>query len=155
MEAAMPGADVRPDFLLVEQAFQLAADQHCGQRDKAGKPYIWHVIRVALHMDTEQEQIVALLHDVVEDSATTLGELQQMFGTTITDAIDHLTRRAGESYPAYIERLKSNALARKVKLADLNDNMNQTRLDEAGAVEMARMYRYLDAVKVLEAVPNE
>lgn len=149
----MPGANVlRDSFLMVEQAFQLAADQHCGQRDKGGKPYIWHVIRVALKMDSEEEQVVALLHDVVEDSATTLIEIRQMFGQSVVEAIDCLTHRAGEEYPAYIDRLKGNALARKVKLADLNDNMDMTRLDEVGSVEMNRMYRYLDAVKVLEAV---
>ena len=117
---------------------------HTGAVDKAGQPYILHPLRVMARLSTDTERIVAILHDVVEDSDVTLDDLRaEGFSDEIVDAIDHVTRREGESYEAFIERIAPHPLARRVKLADLADNMDVTRLvvlDERG---MERMQRYL------------
>ena len=83
-----------------------------------------------LRLATETERVVAILHDVVEDSAVTLDDLRaEGFSTEVVEAIDHVTRRADESYEAFIERIAPHPLARRVKLADLEDNMDMTRLE--------------------------
>ncbi|WP_425097957.1 HD domain-containing protein [Tropicibacter sp. S64] len=117
---------------LIGDAFELALTAHAGQVDKAGAPYIGHVARVAArvpegpHADTAR--VVALLHDVVEDTAVTLGEIGTQFGPEIAHAVDALTRRAGETSESYYTRVKSDAHARIVKHADLDDNADPVRL---------------------------
>ena len=128
----------------IEDAIRLALDKHHGQTDKAGEPYILHPLRVMAQMQTETEQIVAVLHDVVEDSDVTLDDLRRMgYGEVIVAAVDQLSRRAGESYDEFIERIKPHPLAVRVKLADLRDNMDIRRnatLDET-ALERFQRYR--------------
>lgn len=125
---------------------------HAGTVDKAGQPYILHPLRVMLRLATEAERVVAILHDVVEDSEVTLDDLRaEGFSDEVVDAIDHVTRREGESYEAFIERIAPHPLARRVKVADLEDNMDVTRLvvlDERGA---ERMQRYLRSWQRLRA----
>ena len=96
----------------------LALDKHHGQVDKGGAPYIIHPLRVMCAMQTETEQIVAVLHDVVEDTDVTLDDLRRMgYSEEIVEAVDHLSRRDGESYEAFIQRIKPHPLAVRVKLA--------------------------------------
>lgn len=125
---------------------------HAGAVDKAGQPYILHPLRVMARLSTETERVVAILHDVVEDSEVTLDDLRaEGFSAEVVNAIDHVTRREGEPYEAFIERIAPHPLARRVKLADLEDNMDMTRLvvfDERGA---ERMQRYLRSWQRLRA----
>jgi (p)ppGpp synthase/HD superfamily hydrolase len=118
---------------LLEDAIHLASEAHRGQKDKAGKPYILHPMRVMFRMDTLLEMVVAVLHDVVEDSDTTLGELRAWgYPEEVVEALDCLTRRyadktperQSESYMDYVARCKANPLAKKVKLADIDDHLD-------------------------------
>ena len=112
----------------IEDAIVLAAKAHKGQRDRAGQPYILHPMRVMLRLADEPARIVAILHDVVEDTATTMEDLRAACYTAeVLAALDCVTRRGEESYEEFIERIAPNALARRVKLADLADNMDLTR----------------------------
>lgn len=127
----------------LEDAIALAVSAHRGQRDKVGQPYILHSLRVMLCCDTEAARITAVLHDVVEDTPHTLTELRTLgYAEEVLQALDCLTRRAGESYEAFIQRVKGNALARRVKLADLADNMDIRRLSELSASDVERLRRY-------------
>jgi len=113
---------------LIERAIKIAVEAHASQRDKQDKPYLLHVFRVAMAGRTEEEQIVGFLHDVVEDTSYTLDDLRGFgFPAPIVDAVDALTRRSetGESYTAFIERVATNDLARRVKLHDLRDNLSR------------------------------
>jgi (p)ppGpp synthase/HD superfamily hydrolase len=116
---------------LLAKAIAIAAKAHENQEDRAGKPYILHPVRVMMQMKTPDEQMVAILHDVVEDTDWTIDRLRQEgFPEYILDAIAAVTRGDKEMYRDFIERLSSNTLAVKVKLGDLKDNMDVTRLKE-------------------------
>ena len=114
---------------MLNKAFNIAYTAHAGQTDKAGAPYILHPIRVALHCNTEEEKIVALLHDVVEDTPTTLEDLRKAgFTAEIVDAVKCLTKTKGEEYQGFIQRVATNKIATQVKIRDLKDNMDISRL---------------------------
>ena len=135
---------------LIEFAMHMAANAHMGQTDKGGHAYIWHPIRVALACKTDEHRIVALLHDVVEDSGFgTMRAIEESFPPEIAEAVDCLTRRKGEAYEAFIDRCASNDLATVVKLADLADNMDLTRIANPSAADHARVVKYGHAVGVL------
>lgn len=141
----------------LSKAIAIATEAHYGQGDRAGKLYILHPLRVMLTMATEHERIVAVLHDVVEDCAEwPLEELAKHFPGTITEAIDALTRRPGEPYDAYIGRASRNDIARRVKLADLRDNMDLTRIGPENMTEAdwARHLKYGRAAAALMALNN-
>ncbi|HVU12392.1 MAG TPA: hypothetical protein VHD90_14005 [Phototrophicaceae bacterium] len=130
----------------VEDAIKLALDQHHGQVDKAGEPYILHPLRVMAQMQTDNEQIVAVLHDVVEDSDVTLDDLRRLgYSEAIVTAIDCLSRRDGETYDEFIQRIKPNALAVRVKLGDLHDNMDLRRNATLDDKALERFQRYRKA----------
>lgn len=134
----------------LDTALALAVEAHRGQLDKAGQPYILHPLRVMARVSTPTERLVAVLHDVVEDSPTTLDDLRRAgFSDEVVRAVDFLTRREDESYEAFIERVAGDPLARRVKLADLEDNMTLTRLAELDARAMERLGRYLRAYRRL------
>jgi (p)ppGpp synthase/HD superfamily hydrolase len=127
----------------LEIAIKLAVDAHQGQRDKAGRAYILHPLKVMLQMSSEEEMIVAVLHDIVEDTDYTLDMLQELgFAHEIIAAIDCLTRRDNEPYDAFIARIKTHEIARKVKLADIEDNIDITRLSELRERDLDRLKRY-------------
>jgi len=113
-------------------AFELALTAHAGQVDKAGAPYIGHVARVAARVadgpEDEAARVVALLHDVVEDTKVTLAEVEAQFGAEIAQAVDALTRRKSEPGESYYARVRANALALVVKRADIDDNADPARL---------------------------
>lgn len=115
----------------LERALLLATTAHMGQVDKAGQPYILHPLRLMMRLETEEERTVAILHDTVEDTPLTLAQLRQEgFSEAVLVALDHLTHRPEQSYEAYMERLRRNVLAVRIKRLDLEDNMDIRRLDE-------------------------
>lgn len=134
----------------LEEAIALAVRAHQRQKDKAGAPYILHPLRLMLRMDSEPAMMVAVLHDVVEDSPITLENLRELgFPETVVTAVDSLTRRPEESYEAFIDRVKLNPLARRVKLADLEDNMDLRRLQHVTDRDQQRWERYAKASKLI------
>ena len=134
----------------LDEALALAVRAHAGQQDKVGRPYILHPLRVMLRLETERAMPVAALHDVVEDSDVTLADLRAMgFAKAIIEAVDCLTKRPGESYAARIERAAANPLARQVKIADLEDNMQLRRQHGLVKHDRARMARYAKAYRRL------
>ncbi len=127
----------------LERAVQIAAEAHEGQKDKSGAPYLLHPLRMMLRMHSEPAMMAAILHDVVEDSDWTLDALRaEGFSDEVVEAVDCLTHREGESYEAFVKRAKGNAIARQVKLADLEDNMNLKRLSEVTSKDLARLEKY-------------
>ena len=137
---------------LINKAIDIAYSAHQGQKDKSGRPYFLHPVVVASQMDTESEVCVALLHDVIEDTDVTLGELQAIFPEEITQAVKVLTHKEGVDYLDYIREIKSNPIARKVKLADLNHNSDITRLDSPEQIEAfnKRRQKYELAKQILQ-----
>ncbi|HVZ39472.1 MAG TPA: hypothetical protein VHI13_09355 [Candidatus Kapabacteria bacterium] len=136
---------------LIERAVSLAVESHRGQVDKYHQPYILHVLGVAARCRSTEEKIVAFLHDVVEDTSTTFDDLRAMgFPERVVVAVDCLTRRRGEYYTAFVERIAPNPLARAVKLADLEDNMDIRRSNRPMKVkDAARMEKYRKAWQYL------
>lgn len=134
----------------LERAIALAASAHAGQVDKAGSPYILHPLRVMLAVDFEQAQIVAVLHDVVEDTAVTLEDLRAAgFDPPLIDAIAALTKSAGESRIEAAHRAAANPIARVVKLADVADNMDLRRITHPTEADMARLEQYRQVQAIL------
>ena len=129
-----------------ERAIEIAAAAHAGQKDKAGQPYIGHPMRVMRGVGTDDERIVAVLHDVVEDSDWTLEMLlREGFSPAIVEAVDALTKRENEPYEDAVARAKRNPIARAVKLADLRDNMDPSRFPNPTAKDLARREKYARA----------
>lgn len=151
-----PGCRAEPEIsidmrTLLDRAIQIAVQAHAGQTDWSGHPYILHPMRIMLKMDNITEKIIAILHDVVEDTKVTLSNLEaEGFPKHILDAVEALTRIEGEDYTIYVERVAGNYLARKIKLADLEDNMNPKRFHGVFDEKAARlMTRYVKAFKRL------
>ena len=134
----------------LDRAIVITVKAHAGQTDKVGEPYILHPLRVMMKMTGETERMAAILHDVIEDSPLTLAELaQEGFQPEVIEAVDSLTRRKNEDYEDYVERASKNPLARKVKLADLEDNMNFRRQHGLVEQDKERMARYQKAYQFL------
>ena len=128
----------------------LAALAHAGQVDKAGQPYVQHPIAVARQVDTPEEKITALLHDVLEDTFVRPETLENLFGAEIRAAVEGVTRREGESYMDFVRRAKQNPVSRAVKLADLSHNMDLSRLPHPTEKDYARLEKYRAARALLE-----
>jgi GTP pyrophosphokinase len=140
----------------LEAAIDIALDAHSDQTDKAHKPYIRHPLRLMERMDTNQERIVAVLHDVAEDSEYTLRDIQREFGEDVRTAVEALTKADGEDYlNEYIPRLVENSTARKVKRADLNDNLDVTRLPDVGDGELKNIEKYHKALQKVNSASEE
>lgn len=136
---------------LREKAMQIAIKVHSSQVDKGGKPYIGHPLRVEKLCDDEDCKIVALLHDTVEDGDITAEYLlMQGFPTHIVDAVLFVSRNKEEDYFDFIRRCKANPIGRRVKIADLKDNMDVTRLNELTDKDVERLKKYHKAYKILE-----
>lgn len=136
---------------LLEKALQIACKAHDGQTDKAGAPYIFHPIRVANRCSTDEERTVALLHDTIEDTEITFEYLlSEGFPRNIVDAILSVTRNEDESYEDFIRRTRLNPIGRQVKLHDLEDNMDITRLNELTERDIYRLNKYLKAYRYLK-----
>lgn len=133
-----------------DDALWYAFEKHAGQTDKAGEAYIDHVMRVADLVNRNPAlRAIAYLHDVVEDTDATIAEIRDRFGYSISDAVDKLTRRENESYEDYIERLSASHDARIVKIADLVDNMNLSRLAVLSMKDVKRQRKYANALCAL------
>ena len=135
-----------------KEAMKLCFEAHKDQKDKGGLPYVFHPFHVAEQMDDEESTIVALLHDVVEDSGYTLESLAEKgFGDAVIEALRLLTHDDEVPYFEYIRRIKTNPLATKVKRADLEHNSDASRLDHkpTGADE-ARLNKYKESIDILE-----
>jgi (p)ppGpp synthase/HD superfamily hydrolase len=129
----------------VATAIAFAAAKHLTQTDRAGQPYILHPLRVMAAMDSDEAKRVAVLHDVVEDCGVTLDELRALgYPEREVMAIDALTKRKDEKddYARFIERVLRNPLAAKVKLADVEDNMDMRRLEKVGPKDLERLAKY-------------
>ena len=134
----------------LSDAIAIAAEAHEGQVDKAGMPYVLHPLRVMLKMSTDDERIVAVLHDVVEDcDVWTFDRLKAFFGPEIIVALDSVTKRDGEDYMAFVMRAAANPIGRKVKLADIEDNCDLSRIAKPSAADYARIEKYGKAVVLL------
>ena len=136
----------------IEEAIRIAVDAHRGQRDRGGAPYILHPLRVMLRVQSDAERMAAVLHDVVEDSAWTLDDLRARgFADEVLAAVDALSRREGEDYGAFVERAAAHPVARRVKLADLEDNLDLRRTGTVEPEDAERLNRYLRAWRRLAA----
>lgn len=135
---------------LTKKALQIAYEAHKDQVDKSGVPYIFHPYEVASHMDTEESVCVALLHDVVEDTALTFEDIRKEgFSEEILQALQLLTHDKGVPYMDYIAKIKTSPLARKVKLADLRHNSDWSRLDVIDGASLKRREKYQKAIEML------
>jgi (p)ppGpp synthase/HD superfamily hydrolase len=141
----------------LEHAILLALKSHEGALEKTGQPYLLHPLRVMLKLETETERIVGVLHDVVEDTRgkpnrVTLDDLRRMgYSEEVVEAVDCVTNRDGESYDDFVARAKANPTARKVKLADVEDNMDIRRLPTTlTEKDLRRLEKYRRAWEVLK-----
>jgi hypothetical protein len=143
----------------LEKALEIAARAHAGQRDKSGFPYILHPLRVMQRVTGEAAQIVAILHDVVEDTAVTVADLGLAgFSPEILEAVHCVTHLRDDPYADYVIRCSKNPLARQVKLADLEDNSLLSRAmlrPEREAADLARFRRYTLSYKFLSGELSE
>ncbi|MBQ6573500.1 MAG: hypothetical protein IIX41_04170 [Bacteroidales bacterium] len=141
---------------LRKKAEIIARKAHAGQVDKAGEDYFNHPKRVADNFYEDNDIIVALLHDVIEDTDITLEHLKKEgFNDDVLTALDAMTKREGESYDLFIERVKDNPIALKVKMADLRDNMDILRLPELTEKDLQRIAKYHKAYKYLAQFASE
>ena len=129
----------------LDTAVIIAAQAHQKQKDRYGVNYILHPLRVMLRFESETEMIVAILHDVIEKTEWTLKKLrEQGFNDTVLKAVNLLTRQDEQPYMEYIEKLRGNRIARKVKIADIEDNMNPRRmgtLSDENLEKLARLHK--------------
>ena len=132
------------------KASKLAYKMHHGQTDRAGVPYIFHPLHLAEQMETEETTIVALLHDVIEDTSLTIDHLAKLgFSKQVIEAIGLLSKSDDTPYFEYINSLKFNEIARVVKIADLKHNMDLTRLKKVTDNDLSRHEKYRIALQIL------
>ena len=135
---------------LTRKAMIIAYNAHMNQFDKAGVPYIYHPIHLAEQMETETECIVALLHDVVEDTDVTFKDLEKEFPKDLIEALKLLTHDKKVDYMEYIKAIKKNDIAKKVKIADFIHNSDETRLENITLKDISRKEKYKKALDILE-----
>ena len=135
---------------LTKKAMILCFEAHKEQKDKSGLPYVHHPFHLAEQMTDEATTIVALLHDVVEDTSVTLEDLKnEGFPQEVVDAIALMTHNDGSPYMDYVARIKQNPIAKAVKLADLTHNSDVTRLDVVTDKDRERVKKYQAAIELL------
>lgn len=133
-----------------KKALALCFEAHKNQTDKTGLPYVFHPFHLAEQMEDETSTVVALLHDVVEDTDYTLEDLQKMgFSSQVIDALALLTHDPVVPYMDYVFQIKSNPVARRVKLADLAHNSDLSRLDHVDEAALGRVHKYEAAIRLL------
>ena len=131
----------------LERAIAIAATAHAGQVDKGGAPYILHPLKVMLRMSSLEERIVAVLHDVVEDCGISLEDLRmEGFSEAVLSAIESVTKVPGESYEDFVERAAQNPIGRVVKLADLEENSDLSRIASPSWEDLERVEKYRRAI---------
>ena len=138
----------------LERAIQIAVEAHAGVKDKGGKAYILHPISVMMRCETDEEKIVAILHDVIEDTDWTFEALREEgFADTIIEALKTVTKRSeDEDYDQFIQRSLKNEIGRKVKIADLRENLDVTRISELTDKDIKRINKYKRALSVLTKI---
>ena len=140
----------------LENAITLAVQQHAEQVDKGGQPYILHPLRVMLQLQQPDQQIVAVLHDILEDTHTTAQDLQNLgFQTHIIQAIQALTKLPHETRVQAAMRTAQNPLACAVKIADVQDNMNLTRIPNPTARDLSRLEEYRQVLEILQKAQQQ
>ena len=122
---------------------------HAGQTDKAGLPYITHPQRVAARLASPEAQVVGWLHDTVEDTALTVADIEARFGPETAAAVDAISRREGEAWSDYLDRVQATPMARQVKISDLVDNSNLGRVPTVTLKDVKRQAKYNKALKKL------
>ena len=136
----------------LERAIEIAAHAHAGQLDKAGQPYVLHPLRLMLALNTPMERIAAVLHDVVEDTSVTFEDLRaEGFALEVLAAVHAMTKTDGESRLCAARRAAANPIARRVKLADVADNMDLGRIAKPMAKDYARLKEYEQVRELLLA----
>lgn len=154
METSQTNIDTQKEKeALLAAAIDFATKAHAGQTDKAGKPYITHPQRVMAHVSTIEEKITAILHDVLEDTDYTVGDLEKELHLpdSIRTALLLLTRTSDVDYMDYVKKLSANPLAAAVKRADLHDNMDLSRLPGITPRDLARQEKYKRALALLDS----
>ena len=131
----------------VDLAKKICVYAHKGQYDKAGIPYFEHPFVVASYMDTEEEKIVAYLHDVLEDTTISVDELSKCdFSNNVIESLKVITRNPDDDYQSYIKKISKNKIARKVKMADLIHNSDLSRIEHPSKKDIARCEKYRKAM---------
>ena len=139
----------------VSLAESIAREAHAGTADKAGAPYIDHPRRVAERMTTDEEKVVAWLHDVVEDTMVNIVDIALRFGEETAEAVECITHRKGELWSDYLTRVKSNPVSKAVKISDLIDNVSLNRLPSVSAKDVRRSEKYIRALYFLMDLDGE
>ena len=141
----------------LERAIEIAQEAHKGVKDKGGHDYINHPIRVMHAMSNDQEKIVAILHDVVEDSDWTFDRLKEEgFEDSVIESLRCVTKYSEEEdYQEFIKRAATNKIATKVKMADIEDNLDLSRLGTLTEKDLTRIEKYKKALKYLKALVNK
>ena len=136
----------------VETAIWIALHAHEGQRDKAGNPYILHPLRLAIKLADDDEITAAILHDVIEDSGFTIDDLKNAgFNDNVIRIVLLMTKNNNDNYDDYINRIKAYPPAVRVKLADLEDNMNLMRIKNPEPKDHERIAKYKKAYEYLKS----
>lgn len=136
---------------MTKKALKICFEAHKEQKDKTGLPYVFHPFHLAEQMKDETSTIVALLHDVVEDTDTTLEDLRnEGFSDEVIDALTLLTHDTEVPYMDYVEMIKTNPIAKTVKLADLAHNSDLTRFDYITDWDIKRNEKYKEAIRRLQ-----
>ncbi len=139
----------------LERAIAIAAQAHAGQVDKAGAAYITHPLRVMHRVSSAEARMVAVLHDVVEDTPVTFQDLREAgFSTEVLTALDAVTKRDGEAYEDFVRRAARDPIGREVKLADLADNCDLSRIANPTMRDLERIHKYRHAIRMLQAGPD-
>jgi len=139
----------------LERAIAIAAEAHAGQHDKAGASYVLHPLRMMLRLTSNDERIVAVLHDVCEDCpGWTFDRLRaEGFSEKILMALDTVTKRDGEAYEDFVRRAANNPIGRAVKLADLQDNCDLSRISKPSERDFERIEKYKRAIELIGRLP--
>ena len=138
----------------LERAIEIAVSAHKGVKDKGGNPYILHPLRVMLSLNSEEEKIVGVLHDVVEDAEDwTFEKLQdEGFSTQILEGLQSVTKTSeDENYDEFVQRALANTIGRQVKIADIKDNLDVTRLEILSEKDVKRLQSYKKSLKILQS----
>jgi (p)ppGpp synthase/HD superfamily hydrolase len=139
---------------LLAKAIRIATEAHEGQKDRYGAPYILHPLRVMQRLVTAAEKTAGILHDVVEDTNWTFESLKKEgFPDDLLEALKAVTKQEGEDYEQFVRRSAANPLARRVKLADLEDNMDLRRMPQISEKDVPRLQKYVKAWRFLTESP--
>lgn len=135
---------------MTKKAIKLMFEKHKDQVDKSGMPYVFHPFHLAEQMDDEETTITALLHDIVEDTNTTFEDLRKLgFSDNVINALKLMTHDKNIDYFEYVKNISKNPIARKVKIKDLEHNMDTSRLDEVTDKDLERVKKYKKCYKYL------